>query len=153
MTAKSRWVLALAFAVLAWGQATDRSAGTVTAIDQTAKQITIHTDAGSQFLVLYNGQTEFLRVAPGSEFSGKNPAGRPHDLQSMLGRMPVFMLAELKAGDALAVAGTKGAEESKITAITILAGVEPLLTAGSQGGGRNSMNSWNLDLNLNMDLP
>jgi hypothetical protein len=38
-----------------------------------------------------------------------------------------------------------------MTAINILSGVEPLLTAPQ--GGRQALGSWNLDLNMNMSLP
>jgi hypothetical protein len=37
-----------------------------------------------------------------------------------------------------------------MTAITVLAGIEPLLTAQ---GGSAAPGSWNLDLNMNMSLP
>jgi hypothetical protein len=49
----------------------------------------------------------------------------------MLERMPALNLAELKAGDALIISSTKGAEPDKITAITLLAGVEALAKIGA----------------------
>lgn len=69
----------------------------------------------------------------------------------MLERMPSVPLTELKTGDAVIIASTRGADPSHMTAINILSGVEPLLTAPD--GGRQSLGSWNLDLNMNMSLP
>ncbi|HWR50891.1 MAG TPA: hypothetical protein VN428_07270 [Bryobacteraceae bacterium] len=77
---------------------------------------------------------------------------RPRDLQSMLERIPAISVTELKAGDAVMIASTRGANPSRMTAINILAGVEPLLRA-PQGGRQSSIGSWNLDLNMNMSLP
>ncbi len=62
----------------------------------------------------------------------------PRDLQSMLERMPALPLAELKPGDSVIVASTTGADPTQVTAITVLAGVEPIFTAAQQGG--RSMN-------------
>ncbi len=76
----------------------------------------------------------------------------PRDFASMLDRMPSITLADLKPGDAVAIASTRGADASRLTAITLLAGIEPLLAA--PGGDRGaSLGSWNLDLNMNMSLP
>jgi hypothetical protein len=57
-------------------------------------------------------------------------------------------LAELKPGDAVIVASTTGADPSRITAITLLAGVEPLLTAPRQPGDRGPGGNWNFDINM-----
>lgn len=76
---------------------------------------------------------------------------RLRDLQSMLERMPAVPLSELKTGDAVIIASTRGPDPSRMTAINILSGVEPLLTAPQ--GGRQALGSWNLDLNMNMSLP
>ena len=46
----------------------------------------------------------------------------------MLERAPQLMLAELKKGDALIISGSK-AEGSTVTAIALVAGVEPFLAA------------------------
>lgn len=43
----------------------DRVLGAVTAIDQTAKQMSVKTDAGDLVTVLLNDKTSFLRVPPG----------------------------------------------------------------------------------------
>src|SRR5690242_3394504 len=55
------------------------------------------------------------------------------DLQDMLERMPQLKLDELKPGDAIMLSATNGADPASVTAINVLAGVEPLLTAAPQG--------------------
>jgi hypothetical protein len=61
----------------------------------------------------------------------------------MLERSPAATLADLKAGDAIVVLSTEGATQGKVTAITMLAGVEPILT---QPGSREmSLGGWTLD--------
>ena len=51
------------------------------------------------------------------------------DFQDMLERMPPLKLDELKPGDAIMLSATNGADPASVTAINVLAGVEPLLTA------------------------
>ena len=65
---------------------------------------------------------------PNRRPSGNGPA-RSSDPQQLLERMPALPLAELKPGDAVIVSSTRGADPQRITAITLVAGVEPLLTA------------------------
>jgi hypothetical protein len=47
----------------------------------------------------------------------------------MLSRMPAVTIAELQKGDAVILVTTEGSENSQPTAITLLTGVEPILTA------------------------
>lgn len=75
---------------------------------------------------------------------GGRMGGGGGDIQQMMEHMPAFALTELKPGDALIVASTAGAEPGKVTAITLLAGVEPLLTTPSQAR-QQMMGGWNLD--------
>ena len=71
----------------------------------------------------------------------------------MIERLPAITLADLKPGAAVAIASTRGSDPSEVTAITILSGIEPLLTATPQGGRQMVNGSWNLNLNMNMDTP
>jgi hypothetical protein len=66
------------------------------------------------------------------------------DLSQMLERSPAATLADLKAGDAIVVLSTEGATQGKITAITLLAGVEPILTR--PGSREMSLGGWSLDV-------
>jgi hypothetical protein len=69
------------------------------------------------------------------------------DFQDMLERMPPLTLAELKAGDAIMLSATHGPDPARATAINLLAGVEPLLTAAPQGG-EQIFGTWNFDIGL-----
>lgn len=66
----------------------------------------------------------------------------------MIERLPALQLSELKTGDAIVVASTAGADPTRATAITVLAGVEPLLTAPRQQEGRAVGGQWNFDINI-----
>lgn len=96
------------------------------------------------------------RPPEGNRPGMSSPAGtpdRPRDLESLIEKMPAVTLADLKPGAAIAIASTRGADPSQVTAITILSGIEPLLTATPQGGRQMLNGSWNLNMNMNMDLP
>jgi hypothetical protein len=61
---------------------------------------------------------------------GAAPGGaRNGDIGQMLSRMPAVTLADLQKGDAVMIVTTEGTQETGVTAITLLAGVEPLLQA------------------------
>jgi len=65
--------------------------------------------------------------------SGKRSAGG--DLSQMIGRLPTAALADLKIGDAvMAVASEPTQGSTTVTAVTLLSGVEPILTANPKGG-------------------
>jgi hypothetical protein len=71
------------------------------------------------------------------------PGGGAPDLQRFLGRLPNSTLADLHKGDAVMMVSTDGSDSGEVTAITLLAGVEPILTASPN---RNSMllSPWSL---------
>lgn len=73
-------------------------------------------------------------------FSGSQGA----DLQQMLEKLPPMPISELNKGDAIIISSTTGADSSRATAITLVAGVEPLLTRAS--GERINLD-WTLDMN------
>jgi hypothetical protein len=65
------------------------------------------------------------------------------DIGQMLDRLPAMPLSELKRGDAIMVSTTQGSDPGRVTAVMLLAGVEPLLTA-SPNATRDIMSGWNL---------
>jgi len=69
------------------------------------------------------------------------------DFQDMLERMPPLTLAELKPGDAIMLSATNGTDPASVTAINLLAGVEPLLTAAPEGG-QQIFGTWNFDMGM-----
>jgi co-chaperonin GroES (HSP10) len=75
---------------------------------------------------------------------GARPAGGP-DFQQMLNRIPSVTLADLQKEDAVMVVATQGTAGNEVTAITLLAGVEPILTASPNGTSAAALFSgWNL---------
>jgi hypothetical protein len=75
-------------------------------------------------------------------------SARGGDMQQMLQYMPAIKLDDLKQGDAIIVSSVAGADPGQVTAITLVAGVEPILSAVPGGSQRASMlGSWNLDMN------
>jgi len=73
---------------------------------------------------------------------------RGGDLSQMLERLPALKISELKPGDALIISSTAGATAGRVSAITILAGVEPILTAAPRSAGQINLGSWSLDMNM-----
>jgi hypothetical protein len=74
--------------------------------------------------------------------SGQSAQG-PSDLQQALSRMPAASLSDLNKGDAVMIVATPGTEDGGATAITLLAGVEPILEA-SPKGGQSILSPWSL---------
>jgi len=75
---------------------------------------------------------------------GPRPAGGP-DFQQMLSRIPSVTLADLQKEDAVMVVATQGTTGNEVTAITLLGGVEPILTASPNGTSAAALFSgWNL---------
>lgn len=73
---------------------------------------------------------------------GAAPAGNAPgngDPQQMLNRAPAIQLADLQKGEAVMIVATEGA--SDVTAVTLLAGVEPLLEAPAAS---NLLSNWSM---------
>ena len=83
-----------------------------------------------------------MQGGPGGNWHGN---GGPPDFQQMLARMPAVTVSDLNKGDAVMLVATEGSETSQPTAITLLAGVEPILTAAPAGTSASTILSpWNL---------
>src|ERR1051326_2185835 len=74
--------------------------------------------------------------------------GRGGDLHQMLELLPQTNFAELKAGDAIIISSTNGADRTNLTAITIVAGVEPILASAPRSAGAVDLGSWNFDIGM-----
>ncbi len=58
----------------------------------------------------------------------------PPDLQQVIARTPSFSLTDLQKGDAVQILSTEGTASGGVTAVMVVAGVEPILQSkGSQG--------------------
>ncbi|HUY94307.1 MAG TPA: hypothetical protein VMU71_03375 [Terracidiphilus sp.] len=71
--------------------------------------------------------------------AGRPGGGGPPDLQRMLSFAPAIKLGDLKKGDAVMLVATSGS--SNVNAITLLAGVEPLLEAPQAA---NLLSGWSM---------
>jgi hypothetical protein len=86
-------------------------------------------------------------AGPGGQGGGQS--GRPGaaggarggDMQQMISRLPATTLTDLQKGDAVMIVTTEGTQESGVTAITLLAGVEPLLQAS---GASSILTPWTM---------
>ncbi|MCU1269616.1 MAG: hypothetical protein JWN74_910 [Acidobacteriaceae bacterium] len=72
-------------------------------------------------------------------------AGGSPDFQQMLSRLPSLAISDLKKGDAVMLVATEASPTSAPTAITLLSGVESILTAAPSGAAAATILSpWNL---------
>ena len=76
-------------------------------------------------------------------WSGNGNAGGPPDLQRFLGRLPNSTLVDLQKGDAVMIVSTQSADPGTVTAITVLGGVEPIMTA-SPNARATVLSPWSL---------
>jgi hypothetical protein len=84
-------------------------------------------------------------ATPSANGQGQSPAGQARPgaggrgaggIDEMLDRFPNITAGDLKVGDMIAVSSTKTGSLDRITAIKLLAGVEPFLRAAQASGGR-----------------
>jgi hypothetical protein len=71
------------------------------------------------------------------------PGGQRGDLSQVLQRAPSVQLSDLHPGDAVMIVSTEGASDTA-TAITLLAGVEPMLQASTKASQSLFSSSWSL---------
>lgn len=148
---------------------TDAASQSLTVMDLVSKQsVTLKIDGDSQLhrLPATVAQRIAARLkggappsgapgaaAPNAAPQGGSSAGAPEgqraggtpDFQQILARMPAVALADLQKGDAVMIVSTVGGADHRPTAITLLTGVEPILTASPNGGQAAMLLSpWNL---------
>ncbi|MEY2413004.1 MAG: hypothetical protein QOD84_1610 [Acidobacteriaceae bacterium] len=81
-------------------------------------------------------------VIPGG---GRSRGEGAPDLQQFLSRAPSETLDDLKKGDAVIIVATQGDTASSPTVVTLLSGVEPILSASPiPGGAASVLSPWNL---------
>ncbi len=80
-------------------------------------------------------------AAAGDTTSAARPNGGT-DIGQTLERLPAMPLTDLKTGDAIMLSSTPGSDPARVTAVMLLAGVEPLLEA-SPTSTRDIMSGWN----------
>jgi hypothetical protein len=82
----------------------------------------------------------------GQSGGGQGRGGRvAPDFQQMVNRLPAVTLADLQKEEAVIIVSTPGSGNSEVTAITLLSGVEPILTAAPNAmGAAQLLSGWNL---------
>ena len=155
-------------------QFVDKAKNEVTVMDlATKKPVTVAVAADSQMRKLPEMIAQHIaqRLKGGGAASGQpgqappsTPGATPSDppregfggggmrgngggdmLQMVLSRAPVVQLADLQKGDAVMMVATEGSVQSAPEVITLLSGVEPILSASPKGGDTSTILSpWNL---------
>jgi hypothetical protein len=147
----------------------DNGAGTITVMDlATKKNVTVKITAESQLRKLSQpmAQRIAIRLKGGTDAdaSGSSPAspapsgaspaaggsgparsGGTPDLQQAISRMPAATLADLQKGDAVMIVATQGTNDTGVTAITLLGGVEPILQASPKDAASTILSPWSLN--------
>ena len=79
----------------------------------------------------------------GGPGGGMRPGGG-FNVQDLIERLPVIAIADLKVGDTIIVSSTKGAEPTRLTAISLISGADTLLSMLAarqpQAGGQSAPN-------------
>lgn len=144
-------------------------AGTISSVHQDDNSIRVTDLATKQPVVVKMTSDSQLRKLPpmiaqrvaqrlkgpedsanaGGQTSSGPPAplrgGGAPDLQQMLQRVPPATLTELQKGDAVMIVATEGKEPGQVTAISLLSGVEPILSASpNEGQASTLLSPWNL---------
>ena len=96
---------------------------------------------------------EIVQTLAARNKEGSAPDRGARDLHPLIEKLPQLNLADLKPGDAVIISFANSEDASRVTAITLLAGVEPLLKTSTRGGQPINLGSWNLDLNMNVGVP
>jgi len=101
------------------------------------------------------GPGSYAQGAPGGRMpgaggpGGMGGGGRRFDPARILENAPSITLADLKPGDAIMVSSSGGTDPATISAISLVAGVEPLLTAPTKPGQAAGPNtSWNFEMSI-----
>lgn len=144
----------------------DTSASTMVVKDLlTKKPVTVHVTPEAQMRRLPETMASMLAARlkgqPAQPAANEAPAAMPAaqmhangngrweaqgggaggDPQQMLSRLPAIQLADLKKGEAVMLVSTNGTTD--VTAITLLAGVRPLLEAPA--ASQNLLNNWSME--------
>jgi hypothetical protein len=78
--------------------------------------------------------------------TGGSPGGQggAPDFQQVIRRMPSATINDLQKGGAVMIVTTNGAPGQEVTALTLLSGVEPILTAAPTQTSANLLSGWSM---------
>ncbi len=152
-------------------ESVDASGSTLTITDSTTKKpvvLTVTPDSEVKKLDPAVAQRLAARMAPGGKRPEGAPAGAPAgpaggdrpgespaqagpgargggaDFQQLLARTPSVSLKDLAKGNMVIVVATEGQTPGTATAITVVAGVEPMLQASTSASQAMVSSAWNL---------
>ena len=84
-------------------------------------------------------------IGPGGSGPGRGfRSGGPPDVQQILSRIPPANLSDLQKGDVIMIVSTQGDSAGTVNAITLLAGVEPILSAAPNATQAMMLSPWTL---------
>lgn len=140
-------------------------AGTVLAVDAARNTLTVHDLATKKSITVnFNSDSQLRKLpqpmaqriaerlkggagGPANASPGRPSAGAPGggagDFQQAIARMPAASVADLAKGEAVMIVATEGTEEA-VTAITLLAGVEPILEGSAKDSASTILSPWSL---------
>jgi hypothetical protein len=137
-------------------------AGTVVSVDPQQNEITINDlDTRKPLVVKINAGSNLRRLQPqvaqaialrvrggGAERPGQvsSSTARTPGTQQIIDSSPAITLTDLRVGEPIVISSAIGTATDRVTAITLLAGVEPILRR--PGTRQMSLGSWNLDLDI-----
>ena len=78
-------------------------------------------------------------------FGGMRRGGGGDMMGTAIDRSPAITFADLKKDEPLILSVSKTKDPTKVVAITILAGVEPILATPANGSSASQLGTWNLD--------
>lgn len=91
------------------------------------------------------GSESSAGMGPGGSRPGRGSRnGGPPDIQQILSRVPPANLSDLQKGDVVMIVSTEGDSAGTVNAITMLAGVEPILTAAPNATQAMMLSPWTL---------
>jgi hypothetical protein len=111
---------------------------------ESKRPLVVRVTAGSSLRRLPPQVAQTIAQRVRSSSAAPASAGRGGELQQLLESSPGMALADLKAGEAIVVSSTVGVDAERVTAIVLLAGVEPILRR--PGTQDMSLGSWTLDI-------
>ena len=106
----------------------------------TKRNLTVRVN-GDSVLRRLPPQTAASLAARYRQNGGRGGGGE--DIGQTLDQLPSMQLTDLRPGDAIMLSATAGSDGGNVTAVMLLAGVEPLLTA-SPNATRDILSGWNL---------
>jgi hypothetical protein len=89
------------------------------------------------------GETPAAPEGAGGQGRGGRGGGRNLDIGKVIEQQPSIALADLKAGEPVVVVGAAADDMSRMRAMTVVAGVDPILRAAPQNGPDPLGGNWN----------